>query len=327
MKNRWTWHGGGLAAARARFGEGRQPWIDLSTGINPHAWPVPDDMEIDWRRLPCEANLREMERTAALYFGVNPRHLCALPGTETGLRIVSSLLGPEAQYLAPTYRTHGEMFPLSSAISSASPSNPENGVLILANPNNPDGRHWTRDALLALADNRAEEGWLIVDEAFADSDPTHSLAPDIADHRRLLIFRSFGKFFGLAGLRLGFLLGPEAIIDQMRRKLGAWPISAAAIAIGATAYADHEWIAATRNRLRRERLRLDEILIGCGYRPMGACPLFTLIATDDAMALFERLAQRAILTRPFDHNPRWLRIGLPESDEALSRLQRALPLD
>ncbi|MGC4252583.1 MAG: threonine-phosphate decarboxylase CobD [Sphingobium sp.] len=324
MKNPWTWHGGDLDAARARFGEGGDPWIDLSTGINPHGWPGAADIAIDWRRLPSKADLRDMEESAAACFGVDPRHICALPGTETGLRIVSDLIGPQAQYLTPCYRTHEEMFPASSAITSAALGGPDGGTIILANPNNPDGRLWTRDTLLDLADRRSDEEWLIVDEAFADSDPAASLARDIADDRRLLIFRSFGKFFGLAGLRLGFLLGPEAIVSRMRHKLGAWPVSAAAIAIGKAAYANHDWIAAMREHLHRERQRLDEVLTGCGYRPLGSCPLFRLIVTDDATALFERLAKQAILTRPFDYEPRWLRIGLPETDEALDRLQRAL---
>ncbi|BAV63949.1 aminotransferase class I/II-fold pyridoxal phosphate-dependent enzyme [Sphingobium cloacae] len=324
MKSPWTWHGGDLDAARAWFGEGGDPWIDLSTGINPHGWPGAAGMAIDWRGLPSKTDLREMEEIAAVYFDVDPRHVCALPGTETGLRLASDLLGPRARYLAPCYRTHEDMFPLSSAITAAAMESPDGGTIILANPNNPDGHCWPRDALLDLADRRADEEWLIVDEAFADSDPATSLARDIADDRRLLIFRSFGKFFGLAGLRLGFLLGPEAIVGRMRRKLGAWPVSAAAIAIGRAAYADRDWIAAMRERLPRERRRLDDVLTGCGYSPVGACPLFRLIVADDAMALFERLAKQTILTRPFDYEPRWLRIGLPETEEALDRLQRAL---
>ncbi|SCW45208.1 L-threonine O-3-phosphate decarboxylase [Sphingobium faniae] len=326
MKSPWTWHGGGLAAARARFGDNGDPWIDLSTGINPHAWPGAADIIVDWRRLPSTSELREMEGIAAACFGVDPRHICALPGTETGLRIVSDLIGPRAHYLTPCYRTHEEMFPLSSATASGARGEPDGGTLILANPNNPDGQIWPRDTLLDLAGRRSDKGWLIIDEAFADSDPANSLSQDIADDQRLLIFRSFGKFFGLAGVRLGFLLGPQAVIDRMRQKLGAWPISAAAIAIGGAAYADHGWIAAMRERLCRESQRLDDMLIGCGYRPLGACPLFRLIVAEDAMALFERLAERAILTRPFDYDPRWLRIGLPETDEAFSRLQKALLL-
>lgn len=326
MKNPWTWHGGDLDAARARFGDGAEPWMDLSTGINPHGWPDTDALSIDWRRLPSATDLRELEKIAARYFGVDADHVCALPGTEIGLRLIGDLLGPRAAYLAPAYRTHGEMFPASSPLAPDALAEADGGTIILANPNNPDGRLWRRDMLVELASRRSATGWLIIDEAFADSDPAQSLASDIADERRLIIFRSFGKFFGLAGVRLGFLLGPRAIIDRIRQKLGAWPISAAAIAIGKAAYADHGWIIEMRARLRRDRQRLDQILIGNGYQPTGACPLFRLIVAENAGRLFEHLARQFILTRPFDHDPRWLRIGLPRTSEEFERLRKALPL-
>jgi cobalamin biosynthetic protein CobC len=197
-------------------------------------------------------------------------------------------------------------------------------TLILANPNNPDGRiHGVAD-LLALLDRRGSDGWLVVDEAFADGHPGISLATFVADDRRLMLLRSFGKFFGLAGLRLGFLVAPRAIIARVRDRLGAWPVSAAAIAIGTAAYRDTAWIEAMRDQLQREAKALDALLLGHGYQPIGQSPLFRLIETPHAMALFERLAGQAILTRPFDSQPHWLRIGLPADAMGLARLERAL---
>jgi cobalamin biosynthetic protein CobC len=314
----WTWHGGGLQAARAHFGKGAEAWLDLSTGINPHAWAGADTIAIDWQRLPEPADLLALERAAAEYFGADAQNVCAVPGTEIGLRLVGDLLGGRASCVVPSYRTHTEMFAGAIPLAAEAIASSESDILILANPNNPDGRVHKGAALLPRS------GWLLVDEAFADTDPAISLAGHVSDGRQLVVFRSFGKFFGLAGLRLGFVLGPREILASLRVRLGAWPVSAAAIAIGTAAYRDADRVEAMRLRLQDEAAALDAVLQSRGYNATGHCPLFRLIETEDAAALFERLAQRSILTRPFDYNPRWLRIGLPGSEEALSRLDRAL---
>lgn len=312
---RWTWHGGGLRAAREHFGTGDEPWLDLSTGINPNPWPGVEGLAIDWQRLPDEADLRRLECAAAAHFGADADHVCALPGTEIGLRLAGDVLPGPARYLAPSYRTHGDMFGGAEPVTW---SDAGDATLIVANPNNPDGSTVAPEHLLA------QQGWLVIDEAFADHAPELSLADAVSDERRLVIFRSFGKFFGLAGLRLGFVLGPCAVVARFRARLGAWPVSAGAIAIGAAAYADRAWIEASRIELSRQAAALDAVLERHGLSPRGDCPLFRLVETDQAEALFERLARRAILTRPFDYDPRWLRLGLPGCEADLARLDAAL---
>ncbi|MBB5707977.1 threonine-phosphate decarboxylase [Sphingopyxis panaciterrulae] len=323
MSEPWTWHGGGLSAAKHRFGTGSESWIDLSTGINPNPWPDADGVEIDWGRLPEHDAIAGLEAVAAAYFGVAAHQVCVVPGTEIGLRLVGALLGGEARYAAPGYRTHGEM------ISGAMATDPDGierhgGSIILANPNNPDGRIVPPAMLRELLASRGGTGWLLVDEAFADFDPALSIAPAVNDDARLILFRSFGKFFGLAGVRLGFVLGPGPVLHDLRALLGAWPVSTAAVAIGTAAYADADWIAATRRRLPGQAAALDALLREAGYAPVGACPLFRLVETTDARALFERLARHAILTRPFTDEPQWLRFGLPTDEAALPRLKAAL---
>jgi len=319
MNGPWTWHGGGLEVARRYFGDG--DWIDLSTGINPRPWPGADTLGFDWQRLPDPQDLARLEAVAAGYFGVDPRRVCAVPGTELGLRLAGSLIGGPARHIVPGYRTHGEMIP-GSAATGWPGAQDSDANLILANPNNPDGRAIAPDTMLELLGRRT--GWLLVDEAFADADPGCSVATAVDDAQKLIVFRSFGKFFGLAGVRLGFLLAPQTITAALRERLGAWPLSAAAIAIGTAAYADAGWIAATRRRLPEDAAALDAMLVRHGFHPTGACPLFRLIETDDAAALFERLARRSILTRPFEGQPRWLRLGLPAGADALARLDAAL---
>ena len=324
MSDGWTFHGGRLSEARALFGDGDEPWLDLSTGINPTPWPGADDMPVDWRRLPDEAGLRDLEAAAAAHFGVDPLYICAVPGTEIGLRMLGAMLPGGGLHVAPTYRTHGAIFPGSRPVPVTDLPLAA-GNIVLANPNNPDGRILSRDRLHdQLAQMAGSAGRLIVDEAFADAVPDISLAAQVGDDRPLILFRSFGKFFGLAGVRLGFVLGPRTLVAGYRAALGSWPVSSAALAIGTAAYRDRHWIAAMREALFEQAEALDVVLRRHGLSPIGACPLFRLIETDDAGALFDRLARRAILTRPFDYQPRWLRIGLPGSAEALTRLDRAL---
>src|SRR6218665_1298989 len=189
----WIGHGGGLAAARARFGDAHAPWLDLSTGINPHAWPGAGEIAIDWQRLPEPEQIAALEAAAADHFGVATGHVCAVPGSEIGLRIVGGLLPGPARHVTPSYSSHGAMIAGSTAI-------PRDGIaatagdetLILANPNNPDGHLMPEAELRGLLARRAPNGWLLVDETFADCDPATSIASHIDDGARLIVFRSFG---------------------------------------------------------------------------------------------------------------------------------------
>ena len=322
----WSHHGGRIAAAARAFGGQAEDWLDLSTGINPIAWPGAASLAIDWRGLPDDAALRALEEAAAAMFEADPAFVCALPGTEIGLRLIGQAIGEGAAvHVAPAYRTHGAMLGGTAPIAAeeVAAERAAGRTVILANPNNPDGRLIAADTIGALADGA---GWLIVDEAFADAHPAASVAGQVEAGRRLIVFRSFGKFFGLAGVRLGFVIAPPAVLAAVRALLGSWPVSVAALAIGTAAYRDHRWIAETRAALPARAAALDGVLARHGLGAGGACPLFRLVERDEAGPLFARLARHAILTRPFDHDPRWLRFGVPGDAAALERLDRALAL-
>jgi len=324
---KWMGHGGGLADACAAFGGSPGDWVDLSTGINPHAWSGASDAAIDWRRLPDPAAIGELESVAADYFGVPPANICAVPGTELALRMLRDIVSADGVHRTPCYGTHAVTIAGSRPVADRDlPEAARQGRTILfANPGNPDGRlldHAMLHHLAATTD--ASGGWLVVDEAFADAAPTVSIAPATGRYSRLIVLRSFGKFFGLAGVRLGFIVAQPLVLDRFRLRLGSWPVSTAAIQIGREAYRDSAWSTAMRARLQPEADALDTILQRHGFTPRGACPLFRLIETNAAASLFERLARRLILTRPFDYEPCWLRIGLPGSAEALERLDDAL---
>lgn len=326
----WLIHGGRLEAARAAWPDAPTPWLDLSTGINPHSWPVERASAIDWHRLPGQAALARLEAAAAGAFGVPPDWVCAVPGSEIGLRLLATLgLPGPIRYQAPGYRTHAEAFAAAAPLPAGAllEEAERGGTILLANPSNPDGFVLEPAVLLALAEALTRRGGqLIVDEAFADATPSTSLLPRMAcgEAAGAVVLRSFGKMFGLAGVRLGCAVAAPEWLAGLRRRLGSWPVSAAAIAIGTAAYADAEWIAATRARLVEACGRLDAVLCSHGLHPEGASPLFRLLRTPGADALFKRLAGQGILTRPFDYAPDWLRLGLPGDAEALARLDRAL---
>ena len=323
-----TTHGGRIDVARARYADAPTPWIDLSTGINPWPWTGPALATEALHALPSATALAELERAAGRTFGSGDLAVAALPGTEIGLRLLATLPLPAPfRIVTPSYRTHGQIWPAAEAIGAEriEEAAAAGGTLLLCNPNNPDGRRIDPERLRAVADRLgAAGGWLIVDEAFADACPGTSLLPLLSPTDRVIVLRSFGKFFGLAGLRLGFACGPNDMIGQMRDRLGHWPVSSAAISIGTEAYRDSAWIAQALVRLEAGRAALDQMLSRHGLIVQGACPLFRLVETPDAPALFERLAAAGILVRPFDYAPSWLRFGLPADAAALDRLDRAL---
>lgn len=322
MSRAFTFHGGRLAEARAHFGGAAEDWLDLSSGINPAPWPGGDGLAIDWYSLPDPQDLHELERVAATYFGADPALCCAVPGSEIGLRMLARVLGLPGRHLPLSYSTHADAF---AGYPAAVQAGTTRTAFVIANPNNPDGALTPPDHLRALlAGQEADGGWLIVDEAFADCRADWTIADAVRNDRRLIVLRSFGKFFGLAGVRLGFVLAPLAVAEPLRRLLGEWPVCAAALAYGTAAYRDRAWIAARRAALPAQADGLDAVLARHGLAAQGECPLFRLVETDRAQSLFTTLARHHILTRPFPAHPRLLRFGLPASPTDLVRLDAAL---
>jgi len=188
-------------------------------------------------------------------------------------------------------------------------------VLIAVNPNNPDGRALGPDLLRRWhAELSGRGGWLVLDEAFADVAPEVSLGND-AGKPGLVILRSFGKFFGLAGLRLGFVLGDPVVTQALAQALGPWAVSGPAVEIGAAALRDTAWQSAMRDELRARAQRFDLDMRERGIHVLGGTGLFRLAKVPDAAAVAARLRQQGIHVRIFDYNPDWMRFGLP-ADEA-----------
>lgn len=324
MNRDFCHHGGRLTEAARRYGGELADWLDLSTGINPRPWPIAKAGSIEWNSLPAPEALSELEAAAAALFGCAHDMCCAVPGSEAGMRLLGRTLMMPGRTVRPTYRSHDEAFADSLPIRFG--EDPGRAVaVILANPSNPEGSHYTASELLAWHGSiGASGGWLVVDEAFADATPEHSVATHVLRSRRLVVLRSFGKFFGLGGLRLGFIIAPPDIVGALRQAMGDWPIHAAALRIATAAYRDNEWIAQTRINLASRARALDVVLARHGLPASGASPLFRHVWTKEAAAQFERLARARILVRPFGDAPDRLRFGVPADAEALSRLDAAL---
>ena len=323
-------HGGGLAAARRLFADAPEPFIDLSTGINPYSYPLPQLAPDLFSRLPDPETLAAVAAIAAQsYAAPSAAHVVAAPGTQILLPLVAALVGPgRAAVVAPTYREHARAAALAghrvSEIADLDAAR-EAMLVVVTNPNNPDGRLFDKNELIALAKRLASRGGLlIVDEAFMDIGPHNgSLAGEVG-RNAIVVLRSFGKFFGLAGVRLGFALAAPPLAARLAAKLGPWAVSGPALAVGANALADRAWIEQTRKCLIAAAHRLQTILFNAGLECVGGTALFQLVRTPAASDLFNHLGRAGILVRGFAEQPSWLRFGLPGTEAAWARLQLAM---
>jgi cobalamin biosynthetic protein CobC len=316
-------HGGNLDVARARFGGELSDWIDLSTGINRLPYPVPQLPAHHWQALPSRAEIEALHQAAReAYHTTAP--LLATGGAQAAIQMLPLLAPPgSARILEPTYGEYGHVLRNAGwAVEAVSELDALAGadLAVVVNPNNPDGQRHDPDALLSLA---SRVGRLVIDESFVDVAPETSLASQ-AGRQGLLILRSFGKFYGLAGIRLGFVLGGEADITALAHMAGPWPVSGVAIEIGRAALSDRSWASETRARLFGDAARLDERAKAAGWELIGGTPLFRLYDVGDSLRAREQLARARIWTRVFKDRPSWLRLGLPGDETEWQRLAAAL---
>jgi cobalamin biosynthetic protein CobC len=322
-------HGGRLGAARRRFPDAPRPFIDLSTGINPIPWPVLPLPPESFARLPEPEALFGLQQAAAEAYGLSdPAMAVAAPGTQILIQLLPRLF-PQAgiRVLGPTYAEHADCWAAAGTDVEEVPdlaSLRGASAAVVCNPNNPDGRRIPPDRLLALAAGMAARGGLlVVDEAFADLEEGPLSCAAFLPKPGLVLLRSFGKSYGLAGIRLGFALAERPVAARLREALGPWAVSGPALEIGRAALADRAWLAAAALRLEGDAARLDALLRRAGLRVLGGTRLFRL-AQGDAAFWFTRLGQAGLLTRPFAQRPDWLRFGLPADAAAWARLEQAL---
>lgn len=320
-------HGGCIRQATQRYGIPVEDWVDLSTGINPHGWPVPEVCAERWRRLPETED--GLEAAARAYYCAPS--LLPVAGSQAAIQALPRLRArSRVGVLTPGYGEHRhawlrsghEVLELSVQEIRARLSGLD--VVVVANPNNPTGERLSPRELLAWHFELATRGgWLVVDEAFIDATPGQSLA---AESRLpgLVVLRSLGKFFGLAGARVGFVLAEPKLLEALDEVLGPWALANASRYVATHALADQAWQQETRCRLRIESARLDALLARSGLKPTGGTALFQWVPTTQAQAIHEHLARRGILTRFFREPIAGLRFGLPAAEHQWKRLAGAL---
>jgi cobalamin biosynthetic protein CobC len=317
-------HGGSLEGARRRWPGAPEPWLDLSTGISPFPYPLRPFPTGSLTRLPEPAEIARLCALAARRFGAEEAEVAAAPGTGVLLPLVAGLVPPgRAVVVGPTYAEHARAASLAGH-EVAELAEPEPvALLTVVNPNNPDGRVWPRGALRKLAAaQRARGGLLVVDEAFTEAAAAdESMAPEVS-HGGVVVLRSFGKFHGLAGLRLGFAVAAPGVAARLRAWLGPWAVSGPALAAGLAAYGDPGWAEGALRRLEAATAALDAVLEAGRCRVVGGTALFRLAEVPEGTE--ERLGRAGILTRAFPFWPGRLRFGIPPDDAARARLAAAL---
>ncbi|GBR10330.1 threonine-phosphate decarboxylase [Acetobacter oeni] len=315
------------------FPDATRPFIDLSTGINPDAYPLRMPPPGSLTRLPEEEDDHALREAAAIAYGAAaPDMIATGPGSQSLISLLPRLVpAPRACLWEPTYSGHATSWQqagatlqhVSDLASFMREAARESTACILCNPNNPDGRILPATQLRELADLCASHGnHLVVDEAFADFD-AESLIP-VLPHPGLIILRSFGKTWGLPGVRLGFLLASPETAEQARNLVGAWPVSTLALAVGGQALRDREWLDRARLTASQAKNRLVGLLDRTGLRSEGQASLFTLVRTDRATDLWTHLCRHGIITRLFSTESDSLRLGLPGAEEAWQRLEAVL---
>lgn len=306
-------HGGGIDDAMRRFGGSRGDWIDLSTGINPRPYPVGELAPGDWAALPDRAARDALAAAARAFWSVpDGASVLAAPGASALIAQIPALARPGAVRITePTYNEHAAAFAAQGwTVTGSGPAR----ARVLVHPNNPDGRLWQE------AD--ADAPLTVIDESFCDVAPGASLV-HLSPRPGVIVLKSFGKFWGLAGLRLGFAVAAPDTLARLAELLGPWPVSGPALRIGARALRDTGWAGAARARMTRDAARLDRLVTARGATLAGGTPLFRLYDVDDAAAWQARLAEHHIWSRVFPYSRRFLRLGLPPAD-GWQRLEAAL---
>jgi cobalamin biosynthetic protein CobC len=322
-------HGGNLLEASKRWGIAPEQWLDLSTGISPISYPLPQIPDNCWHNLPQEED--GLEEAAQAYLGTN--HLLPLAGSQAVINLLpylrarSRVLVLENSYLEHkrTWQLAGHEV-LSTKAESIKDALNNIDVLILTNPDNPSAHLCSCAELTALHEQlKAKDGWLILDEAFIDATPEKSMA-HTAGKKGLIILRSFGKFFGLAGIRGGLIMAWPELLTTLHEKLYPWHLSGPSRFVMRTALLDKNWQEKQRVVLLKLSRRLALLLGNTGHKPIGTA-LFQFIESPHAALIHNTLAENGILTRLYNDTVSGIRFGLPDIDESnWIKLETALKL-
>lgn len=322
-------HGGGLDTAVKKYGGEKSDWLDLSTGINPNPYPVYGVDPLAWHRLPDTKAMDVLTKAARQYYNVDKMHaLCVANGTQAIIDVLPRAFScKRVGIFSPTYNEHAHVWKSSGAevieIKRGSSLPDDLDALVIVNPNNPDGWVLEKEELINFAESlNKSNGILIVDEAFFDVVPEQSLVSELP--KNAIILKSFGKFFGLAGLRLGFAIGEPLLLSNITQHIGIWSVSGPALQLGARAFSDSNWINYAITALKLLSKKQTEMMQNIGLTIEGENPLFIYASHIHAGKIHDVLAKRQILIRPFLHDETKLRFGICANKEMMERLENAL---
>ncbi|EJM20712.1 L-threonine-O-3-phosphate decarboxylase [Pseudomonas sp. GM21] len=318
-------HGGRLRKAAREYGIAEADWLDLSSGLAPWPFPVPDIPLRAWARLPETGD--GLEQAACDYYSA--AQVLPVAGSQMAIQLLPRLRrAGKVGVLSPCYAEHAEAWRRCGYIVREVLEQEVDffidslDVLVVVNPNNPTGLSLTPSRLLDWHTRLASRGgWLVVDEAFMDNTPQLSVAP-FTHQVGLIVLRSFGKFFGLAGVRLGFVLAERKLLNLLAEQVGPWAVSGPTRVIGQACLLDTEGHARQRQRSEEASERLARLLEQFGFKPQGGCALFQWLITEQAERLHVFMARQGILLRLFPHNSS-LRFGLPADEADWTRLAQA----
>ena len=315
-------HGGDIDLAIKKYGGQRADWIDLSTGINRTSYPWQESVKVELRDLPSSKLLMGLEKAASRAYKV-------AEGTDTaavqGAQQIISLLPiclknyNSVAILGPTYNEYEKAFKSSgikaetvSEVSKLSSSD----IAIIVNPNNPTGKVIAEEILDDLS---KKVRILIIDESFKMFSSRR-----IQKFDNVIQINSLGKFFGLAGVRLGFVSGPSDFIKSVREMLGPWPISSIAAEIGIIALNDTTWISEMEKILLEGSNVLHKACSTKNWKLVGKTNLFHTYATSSCLEVEEQFAAHYIWIRTFDYSQTWIRLGIPTSKYEWTRVRQVL---
>ena len=318
-------HGGKLRAAAAQYGIEEHAWLDLSSGLAPWPWAIPAIPERAWARLP--ENDDGLEDAARHYYGV--ADVLPVPGSQAAIQLLPRLRRScKVGVISPCYAEHAEAWRKGGhvvreiAYAEVDYFIDHLDVLVLVNPNNPTGRIIGVEQILEWHARMVQRGgWVVVDEAFMDNTPELSIGAHTG-RAGLIVLRSFGKFFGLAGVRLGFVAAERRLLRLLAEQLGPWAVAGPARVLGQACLRDEAGHQRQIARSAEASVRLEALLARFGFAPQGGCALFQWFATAHAQPLHEFMAQRGILLRLFPHDSS-LRFGLPAQESDWLRLEQA----
>ena len=319
-------HGGNLHDAVRHFGRPVSEWIDLSAGLNPHGYPAPALPAQAWHRLP-ETDCALLH-AARRFYGMPS--VLAVAGTQAAIQALPALRPPSRVVVAaPSYAEHAHHWARHGHVMREVPyarlqsALKECDVMVICNPNNPTGETVPADQLLQWSRKlRARGGWLVVDEAFGDLAPELSVAR-WSDQPGLVVLRSVGKFFGLAGVRAGFVGAHEELLVALADGLGPWPLTGPSQLVARAALEDIVWQAQTRKSLVSQGERMRALLARHGIAASGT-PLFHWWAQENPEPFWRHMAERAIWVRLFTEKARGIRLGLPATEAQWKQLEFAL---